>query len=50
MLTDDRHGMIEDAPEPLPTEVFLRSTPLSAADDAIRAFAKDIAEVLGRKD
>ncbi|MEQ9662099.1 MAG: transglutaminase family protein [Parasphingopyxis sp.] len=42
VLTDNRHGMIEDANEPLPPPVFLRSTGLSQADDAIRSFARDV--------
>lgn len=44
VLTDDRSGLVEDAPEPLPPEVFLRGTQLSAADEAIRKFAADIAK------
>jgi len=44
VLTGDRSGLVEDAPEPLPVEVFLRATNLSAADDAIRSFAADIAK------
>lgn len=43
VLTDDRNGIVEDAPEPLPPLVFLRSTSLTRADEAIRAFAGDIA-------
>lgn len=43
VLTDDRHGIVEDAPEPLPAEVFLRSTPLTRPDEAIRDFATAVA-------
>jgi transglutaminase-like putative cysteine protease len=43
VLTDDRSGMIEDIAEPLPARAFLRDSRLSRADDAIRAFAGDIA-------
>lgn len=42
VLTDDRSGMIEDAPEPLPPETFRRATALTRPDAAIRAFAADI--------
>lgn len=42
VLTDDRSGMIEDAPEPLPPETFCRSTSLTKPDQAIRDFAKDV--------
>lgn len=44
VLTDDRSGMIEDAPEPLPPEAFRRATGLTRADEAIRTFAKDVRE------
>ncbi len=43
VLTDDRSGVIEDAPETLPPEAFMRATDLSGADEAIRKFAGDIA-------
>lgn len=43
VLTSDRSGVVEDAPEPLPARAFLRSTGLSKADSAIRKFAADIA-------
>ena len=42
VLTDDRSGVIEDAPEPLPAAAFLRSTQLTKADEAIRNFAAEI--------
>ena len=42
VLTDDRSGVIADAPEPLPPAAFLRSTELTKADEAIRTFAGDI--------
>ncbi|MGP1353772.1 MAG: transglutaminase family protein [Parasphingopyxis sp.] len=42
VLTSDRSGVVEDAPEPLPAKAFLRSTELSKADSAIRKFAADI--------
>lgn len=42
VLTDDRSGMIEDAPEPLPPIVFCRATNLTRPDDAIRNFAEDV--------
>lgn len=42
VLTDDRHGIVDDAAEPLPPPVFLRNTELSRSDDAIRAFARDV--------
>ena len=44
VVTDDRAGVVEDAAEPLPIEVFLRNTPLSRPDQAIRTFAADIAK------
>lgn len=42
VLTEDKSGVIADAPEPLPAKAFLRNTPLSQADPAIRKFADDI--------
>lgn len=42
VLTEDKAGVIADAPEPLPPQAFLRNTALSQADPAIRAFADDI--------
>lgn len=43
VLTEDRAGMIEGAPEPLPAQLFLRPTALSRADDAIQRFTAEIA-------
>ena len=42
VLTEDRAGMVTGTPEPLPAALFLRSTPQTAPDDAIRAFAAEI--------
>ncbi|MBB6226375.1 transglutaminase-like putative cysteine protease [Polymorphobacter multimanifer] len=39
--TDETHGLVAGASEPLPPAVFLRPTPLSMPDAAIRAFAAD---------
>lgn len=44
VLTQDSNGIVADALEPLPPEAFLRSTELTAADEAIRTFAADVAE------
>jgi transglutaminase-like putative cysteine protease len=44
VLTENRAGMVHGAPEPLPVELFLRPTPQTMADEAITAFAHDIAE------
>lgn len=43
VLTEDRAGMVQGAPEPLPIELFLRPTPQTVADEAITIFARDIA-------
>lgn len=43
VLTDDRAGVVEDAHEPLPPELFLRASPLTRADTAIEKFARSIA-------
>jgi transglutaminase-like putative cysteine protease len=40
--TQDAAGVVRGQVEPLPAEVFLRETPLTAADADIRAFAEDI--------
>jgi transglutaminase-like putative cysteine protease len=37
--TTDTHGVLSGAPERLPPEAFLRETPLTRPDDALRAFA-----------
>lgn len=42
VLTDDRAGIVAGLPEPLPPPVFLRETPLSAPDNAITAFAREM--------
>lgn len=41
--TDDTHGIVRGAVERFPPSLFLRETPLTAPDDAIRAFALDAA-------
>lgn len=43
VLTEDRAGMVTGAAEPLPPELFARSTPLTAPDDALRALATEVA-------
>ncbi len=40
--TEDTVGVISGAPEPFPPGLFLRETPLTRADAAIRAFADDV--------
>ncbi|RJF90459.1 transglutaminase family protein [Sphingomonas cavernae] len=45
VFTEDTAGVVRDAAEPLPPELFLRSTPLSAPSPAIVAFARRAAEV-----
>ncbi len=42
--TDETHGLISGTSEPLPLAVFLRTTPLSAPDPEIRAFAAACAD------
>ncbi len=42
--TDEVGGLIRGAPEPLPPLAFLRSTPLSVADDAVKDFARRCAD------
>ena len=39
----DAAGVVRGSAERMPTELFLRETPLTAADDALRRFALDIA-------
>lgn len=41
--TRDAHGLVQGAPEPLPPAYFLRTTPLTAPDDAISALAAPFA-------
>ena len=43
----DTAGVIRGAPEPFPPILFLRETPLTAASDALRAFARDEAHKAG---
>lgn len=43
VLTEDRAGMLSGAPDPLPPLLFVRPTPLTDADEAICAFAHDLA-------
>lgn len=42
VLTEDRAGMVEGAPEPLPPMLFQRATPQTLPDAAITAFARQI--------
>lgn len=42
VLTDNRHGIVADAVEPLPPGVFLRSTQLTQPDDKLRRFARQV--------
>ena len=42
VTTEDRSGLVAGHPHELPPPVFLRSTPLTQADDALRAFATEI--------
>lgn len=41
--TSETHGVLGGTAEPLPPSVFLRTTPLSTADEAIRAYARSCA-------
>ncbi len=41
--TSETHGVLHGTHEPLPASVFLRATPLSTADEAIRNFARESA-------
>lgn len=43
VLTNPSNGVVHGAYEPLPPALFLRSTPLTTADDALVAFARDVA-------
>lgn len=40
--TTDTHGVVRGQAEPLPERIFLRETPLTRADPAIRAFADGV--------
>jgi transglutaminase-like putative cysteine protease len=42
--TSETHGILRGTAEPLPPSVFLRPTPLSTADEAIRDFARSMAQ------
>ena len=42
--TSETHGVLRDTAEPLPVGIFLRTTALTTADDAIRAFARSAAD------
>ncbi|HEX8586326.1 MAG TPA: transglutaminase family protein [Allosphingosinicella sp.] len=43
VVTDDRAGIVSGLPGELPPAVFMRSTDLTASDDALRALAAEIA-------
>lgn len=45
--TVDMNGLVRDQVEPVPAGIFLRETPLTVADQEIRAFADDIAAAAG---
>lgn len=45
--TRDTAGLVEGAAERFPPQVFLRDTPLTAADPALAAFAEDTAAAAG---
>jgi transglutaminase-like putative cysteine protease len=45
--TIDMNGVVRDQVERVPAGVFLRETPLTAADEAIRGFAEDVATSAG---
>lgn len=47
VLTEDRAGMIAGTAEPLPPILFARSTPLTMADEGIRALATEVADAGG---
>ena len=42
--TGETHGVLTGTAETLPASIFLRQTPLTTADDAIRAFARQCAD------
>jgi transglutaminase-like putative cysteine protease len=46
VLTEDRDGILKDTPEPLPADLFRRTTALTAASPQIAAFARE--KALGR--
>lgn len=43
VLTENRHGLVEGVAEPLPPELFLQSTRLTAPTSAISELARDLA-------
>jgi transglutaminase-like putative cysteine protease len=45
--TQDTHGLVRGAVERFPPDLFLRDTPLTAADQAIRDFADEIRAACG---
>ncbi len=46
--TTDTHGVLSGVPEHLPPDVFVRQTPLTETDEALRDFASDVAGAAGR--
>ncbi len=46
--TTDTHGLLSGLPEPLPPDVFVRQTPLTETDEALRDFASSIAGGAGK--
>lgn len=42
--TEDQNGVVRDLPRKPPSSIFMRSTPLTRADDAIRALAETTRE------
>ncbi|MFA6122620.1 MAG: transglutaminase family protein [Sphingomonas sp.] len=44
VLTNPSNGIVHGAQEPLPPEIFLRDTPLTAADAEIASFARAVTE------
>lgn len=46
--TTDTLGLLSGAPEPLPPDVFVRETPLTQTDEALRSFASDVAGSAGK--
>jgi transglutaminase-like putative cysteine protease len=45
VLTDDRAGVVNGAPDPLPPLLFTRSTPQTQPDEAIAAFAAEVGKL-----
>src|SRR5690349_8405928 len=46
--TEDRHGVVRGTYERFPTGLYLRETPLTEADAALKEFARDL--TAGKKD